>query len=121
MRICITAQNNDLNSEIDPRFGRCKYFIIVNTDTMEFEAIFNENATGTGGVGIQAGQLMAEKKVSSVITGNVGPNAFTTLKAANIIVYTNVKGSVINAIEEFKKNNLTKSNNPSVEPHSGMN
>ncbi|MDD5454147.1 MAG: NifB/NifX family molybdenum-iron cluster-binding protein [Candidatus Ratteibacteria bacterium] len=114
MKICITSQGNNLDSPIDPRFGRCKYFIIVDTDTLEFEAIENTNETLTGGAGIQSGQLMAEKNVKAVLTGNVGPNAFQTLQAAGIGVITGVSGVVKGTIEKYKKGEFKPTQNPSV-------
>ncbi len=108
MKICITSQGKDLKSSIDPRFGRCQFFIIIDTDTLEFEAIQNPHIDSTGGVGVQSGQLMAAKSVQAVLTGQVGPNAFKTLEAAGINVITGVDGSVKEALEKFKQNDLTR-------------
>ena len=94
MKICITGQGNNLKSNIDSRFGRCRYFIIVDTENLKFEAIQNPNIDTTGGAGIQSGQLVASKGAKVVLTGNVGPNAFQTLKAAGIDVITGVSGVV---------------------------
>jgi predicted Fe-Mo cluster-binding NifX family protein len=60
MKIAISSMGKDLNAQIDPRFGRCQYFIVVDSDTMEFEAIENPNISAMGGAGIQSGQMMAE-------------------------------------------------------------
>ncbi len=114
MKICITSQGGSLDSQIDPRFGRCKYFIIVDTDTMEFEAIENESLSIAGGAGIQSGQVMAEKDVKAVLTGNVGPNAFQTLQAAGVEMITGIYGTVQETIEKYKKGELKPTQNPSV-------
>ena len=90
MKIIITSQGKDLNSEVDPRFGRCQFFIILDTETNDFEVIENPNIHAGGGAGTQAAQTVAEKGAEAVLTGNVGPNAFMTLTAAGIIVYTGV-------------------------------
>ena len=119
MKICITAQGNGLQAQVDPRFGRCRYFVIVDTDTNQSESIENPNKDGMGGVGIQAGQLMAGKQVKAVLTGNVGPNAFQTLQAGGIDVITGVSGTVGDAIERYKNGELTSSGGPSVDPHFG--
>ena len=114
MKICITSEGNTLDSQVDSRFGRCQYFIIVNTDTLEFDAIQNPNIEAMGGVGIQSAQLLASKKVCAVLTGNVGPNAFQTLSAAGIDIYTGISGSVKEAIEAYKSGKLKKTEFPNV-------
>ena len=102
MKICVTAEGIDLNASIDPRFGRCKYFIFADTETPQFEAIENPSLNSTGGAGIQAGQLMSAQGVKAVLTGNVGPNAHQVLSAAGIEVFTGVSGTVKEAIENHK-------------------
>ena len=114
MKICITSEGKTLDSRVDPRFGRCQYFIIVETDTLEFEAIQNPNIEAMGGAGIQSAQLVASKKVKAVLTGNVGPNAFQTLSTAGIDIYTGVSGSIKEAIEAYKSGKLKKTESPNV-------
>ena len=70
MKIAISASGPSLDAEVDPRFGRCQYLIIVDPDTMEFEAVENSNAMAAGGAGIATGQMIAEKGVNVVLTGN---------------------------------------------------
>jgi len=120
MKIAITAKNPDLDSEVDPRFGRCSYFLIVDTDTMNFENISNQSAMASGGAGIQAAQNVAKTGAKIVITGNMGPNAFQTLSAAGIQVFTGANGSIKEAIEKYKKGELNKAESPNVGSHSGM-
>lgn len=120
MKICVTSQGENLESEVDPRFGRCGYFIIANSETMEFEAIENTNTQGMGGVGIQSAQIISEKGAQVVITGNVGPNAFQTLNAAGIDMITGVSGMVKDAIEKYKTGKLKPTGGPSVESKFGM-
>lgn len=119
-KICVTSQWNNLDAQVDPRFGRCKYFIIVDTDTLEFEAIDNSNISITGGAGIQSGQVVASKDVKAVLTGNVGPNAFQTLQAAGIDVVIGVSGTVKEAIGKYKKGEFKSTQNPSVGSKFGM-
>lgn len=114
MKICVTSQGNTLDSQVDPRFGRCKIFIIAETDSLDFEAVENPNLEATGGVGVLSGQLIASKEAKVVLTGNVGPNAFQTLKASGIEIITGVSGSVRDAIEKYKKGDLKKVDIPSV-------
>ncbi|MEW6163349.1 MAG: NifB/NifX family molybdenum-iron cluster-binding protein [Nitrospirota bacterium] len=120
MKICVTSQGDSLDSPVDPRFGRCQYFIFVDTDTLEFEAIKNPNIEAMGGAGIQSGQIMVNKQVKAVITGNIGPNAHHTLQKAGIPVITNASGSVKEAIEEYKKGELKPTEVPTASSHSGM-
>jgi predicted Fe-Mo cluster-binding NifX family protein len=86
MKIAIMSSGNGLDSAVDSRFGRCPWFIIVDPETMEFEAIENPNIAIGGGASIQSAQLMSEKSVSVVLTGNCGPNAFRVFDAAEIKV-----------------------------------
>ena len=120
MKICITSQGNDLEAQVDPRFGRCQYFVIVDTDTGEADVSENLNKDGMGGAGIQSGQLMADKLVKVVLTGNVGPNAFQTLQAAGIEVITGVSGNVKEVIEKYKAGDFKSTSGPSVDSHFGV-
>jgi len=121
MKIAVTSSGPELKSDIDPRFGRCQYFIIFDTENEEFEAIENSNARGMGGVGIQSAQVMADKGVQVVISGNCGPNAFRTLEAAGIKLITGLNGTVESAIQEYRKGNLKETDQSNVDPHSGLN
>ena len=120
MKIAITAKANNLESEIDPRFGRCSYFLILDTDTMSFESISNESSMASGGAGIQAAQTVAKAGVEAVITGNMGPNAFQTLSAAGIKVFTGATGTINEAIDKYKRRELQETDAPSVGGHFGM-
>jgi predicted Fe-Mo cluster-binding NifX family protein len=120
MKICITAQGNNLDAQVDPRFGRCQYFIFVDTDTLQFEAVQNPSTDVMGGAGVVSGQLVAEKQVKAVLTGNVGPNAFQTLQAAGIDMITGVSGSVKEAVVKYKKGELKSTQDPTVGPKFGV-
>ena len=120
MKICVTAQADNLDAELDPRFGRCKYFLFVDKDTLEFEASENPHIDATGGAGIQSGQLVANKGVKVVLTGNVGPNAFQTLKTAGIDVVIGLSGNVKEAIEKYKKGGVEPTQGPSVSSKFGL-
>jgi predicted Fe-Mo cluster-binding NifX family protein len=120
MKICVTSEGGDLDSKVDPRFGRCQYFIIVDTDTLEFEPVGNPNIESMGGAGIQSAQLVASKQAKAVVTGNVGPNAFQTLQASGIEVFTGASGTVKEAIEKYKKGEFKANSSPSVGSKSGI-
>ena len=119
-KICITAEGDNLDSKVDPRFVRCKSFIIVDIATMETEAVSNPNIDSMGGAGIQSGQLIAEKQIKVVLTGNVGPNAFQTLQAAGVDIITGVSGTVGEAVEKYKAGQLKPTGGPSVNSKFGM-
>lgn len=120
MKIAVTSTGPTLNDNVEARFGRCPYFLIIDTDTMEIEPIQNPNISLGGGAGIQSAQLMAEKGVSAVLTGNCGPNAFSVFGAAGINVITGVTGQVRNAVEQFKSGSMISSSGPNVQSHFGM-
>ena len=106
MKIAITAQGKDLDAKVDPRFGRTENFIIIDTETMKFDAVANEGLHAAHGAGTQAALLMSKYNVEALITGNVGPNAFQTLTAAGIKMFKVNGGTVAEAIEKFKNNEL---------------
>jgi predicted Fe-Mo cluster-binding NifX family protein len=120
LRIAITASGPTLEAEVDPRFGRCQYFIIVNPETLEFETLENTSAMASGGAGISTGQMIARKGVEAVLTGNCGPNAYQVLSAAGLQVITNVSGTVKDAIEEYKLGTFAASQQPNVTDHFGL-
>lgn len=120
MKIAVTASGPDLDSQIESRFGRCQYFIIVDTDTMEYEAIRNPNVQVGGGAGIQSAQMMAQNDVEVVLTGNCGPNAFRVFSQAGIKIVTGVSGLVRESVEKFKSGAISEATVPSVNDHFGI-
>lgn len=120
MKIAITSMGAKLEDKVDPRFGRCHYFILFDTDTNKFEAMENTGAQGMGGVGIQSGQIMSDKGVKTVLTGSCGPNAFQTLQAAGIKVITGASGTVQEAIDKYKLGELKAISQANAAAHSGM-
>ncbi|MDO9462572.1 MAG: dinitrogenase iron-molybdenum cofactor biosynthesis protein [Deltaproteobacteria bacterium] len=118
MKIAISAKGKGLDDEIDPRFGRAAYFIIVDPETMEFKAVDNtKNIEAMQGAGIQAARTVAEEGAGVLITGHCGPKAFVTLQAAKINVAVNVSGTVGEAIEKFKRGEISYTKAPNVEGH----
>jgi predicted Fe-Mo cluster-binding NifX family protein len=121
LKLCITAYKDNIKSDIDPRFGRCIYFIIVDPETMEMKAVKNSAGSESGGAGIKAGQTVHQLGANAVLTGNVGPNAFQVLDAAGIDIYTGNKGTVESVINQFISNELTPVSKATVDSHAGMN
>ena len=120
MKICVTSMGDNLDSDVDPRFGRCKYFLIIDTDSMNVESVSNDGMMASGGAGIQAAQMVAKTGAGTVITGNVGPNAFQTLTAAGVKVITGVNGSIKDVVDKFNRGKLEKTETPSVRSHFGI-
>jgi predicted Fe-Mo cluster-binding NifX family protein len=118
MKIAVTAQGKDISSEVDLRFGRAKWIIVVDTETGDYEAHDNiVNLNVVQGAGIQTGQNIANLGVEAVITGNVGLNAFKTLNAAGIKIFLAQKQTVQEALELFKADKLEEVNQANVEGH----
>ena len=120
MKICVSASSDSLDANVDSRFGRCPYFVVVDSETMEFSAILNDSNNAAHGAGIQAAQTAANMGVKVVITGNVGPNAFNVLSATGIKIVTGVSGSIRDAVEKYKSGQLKETGNPTVGGHFGM-
>jgi len=114
MRIAVTATGRDLEAKVDARFGRCPYFLLVETDDLSFEALENPNVILGGGAGVQSAQLMAEKDIKHVLTGNCGPNAYQTLSAAGIGVIVGCSGTVADVVERFNAGRLNAAGEPNV-------
>jgi len=119
VKICVTASGNTLDASVDPRVGRAAYFIIVDSETMAFEAVSNMAAGAMGGAGIQAAQTIASKGVDVLITGNVGPNAFQALASTGIKIVVGAYGIVREVIEKYKRGELKGTGAPTVGGHFG--
>ena len=120
MKILITSKSMELTGDVDPRFGRARYFIIYDTETNQWDALDNiQNLNATQGAGIQAGENASKTGVEYVLTGHCGPKAFKTLSANGIKVIVGVKGSVAGVIEGFKKGVFKPSDQSDVQGHWG--
>jgi predicted Fe-Mo cluster-binding NifX family protein len=106
MKVAVSATGASLDAEVDPRLGRCSYFLLVDTETMDFEAVENTSGGAAGGAGISAAQMIANKGIQAVLTGNCGPNAYQVLSTAGIEIITGVSGTVRNAINSYKAGDL---------------
>lgn len=120
MKIAVSSSGMDLDAAIDPRFGRCQYFIVVETEDLRYEAVENESGTLGGGAGIQAAQDVIARGATAVLTGNCGPNAVQILSEARIDLYTGLSGSVRTAIERFQHGELAPATGPNVPVHNGQ-
>ncbi len=118
MRIAVTSTGNELISDMDPLFGRAKYFVIVDSETLEYEVVENEqNLNLPQGAGIQAAKTIVDQKADVLISGNCGPKAFQVLKAAGVKVVTGAQGRVIDAVTQYRSGQLETTDGPNVEGH----
>jgi len=103
MKLCVTAQASNLDAPIDPSFGRCRYFLFVDTDTLQFEAVENPNVQASGGAGTNSGQLIASRNVDALLTGAVGLNASRVLASAGVKIVMRIMGTVREAVAAYIK------------------
>ena len=107
MKVVVTAQGRDLDSLVDPRFGRARYFVLIDTATGQFTAHDNvQNLNAPQGAGIQAAQTVVQLGAEAVLTGNVGPKAFATLQAGRVVIHPGATGTVRQALEELRSGRL---------------
>ena len=118
MKIAVTSTSESLTSEIDPRFGRAECFIIVDPQTLDWKPVPNTQQMNLPqGAGIQAGQTIVNQQVQVLITGHCGPKAFKILDHAGIKIMTGAKGSVMDAIHQYTKGELTPLEQADVSAH----
>jgi predicted Fe-Mo cluster-binding NifX family protein len=119
MKLCISTTGSDLAARVDPRFGRAQGYIIIDSETKACECVQNPAAMAGGGAGTKAAQLVIDKGVQAVLTGNIGPNAFAVLNAAGIKIYTGVSGTVQDAVDAFSGGALKPVGAPTAAAHAG--
>ena len=120
MKVAVSSTGGSLDSAVDPRFGRCSVFLVVDTETMKHLAVPNSSIGAAHGAGIGAAQAVARLGVDAVITGHVGPNAHMALSQARITVYTGASGTVETAVEQYKSGALSMASSPTVGGHFGQ-
>jgi predicted Fe-Mo cluster-binding NifX family protein len=120
MKLVISAQGDALDAAASPVFGRCPTFLFVDTETLEFEAVPNPAMSQGGGAGVQAAQFVVNRGADTVLTGNLGPNAFDVLQAAGVPGYLVQEGTVRQAVEAFQAGRLQPMDGANVAAHAGM-
>ena len=116
MKIAVTSKGTDLDSQVDPRFGRAVYILIVDTENLEFEVLDNkDNVNAFKGAGIQAASMVSDKGAEMLFTGFCGPNAFKTLEAAKIKIVTDMSGTVRDAVKAFNEGKYVFSDEANTE------
>lgn len=111
MKIAVSTQGKDLQDQIDTRFGRAAGFIIYDLDTDEYEYISNsENAYAMQGAGPQTAQVIAQAGAEAVITGHIGPKAYSALNAGKIKIFLAQENKTVQeTIQNFKQGNIKSS------------
>ncbi|NLD37211.1 MAG: dinitrogenase iron-molybdenum cofactor biosynthesis protein [Desulfatiglans sp.] len=118
MKIAITSQGKDLDSQVDPRFGRAAYIIVVDSDNLEFQVIDNDaNVNAMKGAGIQAASNVVNSGAQVLLTGHCGPNAFKALQAGKVKVANDATGAVKEAVKAYLDGKLPHAENADVEGH----
>ena len=116
MKIAVTSTGIDLDSQVDPRFGRASYILIVDSESFDFEVLDNkENVNALKGAGIQAAKAISDKGAEMLLTGFCGPNAFKALNAGKIGVANEAAGSIKDAVKSFLDGRLPLSEEANVE------
>jgi predicted Fe-Mo cluster-binding NifX family protein len=121
MKVAVAATGKTPYSHVDNRFGRCSFFVVVNPESMEFDAIENPGLKERDAAGVQASRILMEKGVDTVVVKNIGHNALVTLDGAGIKVYVGAAGTVLNAIENLKRGEVTSVERPTVGFQDGLN
>ncbi|MFC1920259.1 NifB/NifX family molybdenum-iron cluster-binding protein [Chloroflexota bacterium] len=121
MKIAVSVMTPTLDTNIDPRFGRCQHILIIDAETMQFEVIENSNTAASGGAGVSTAQMISGTGVDAVLTGNCGPNAYQVLETAGIKVITGVSGTAKDVIEDYKSGKYQPSSQPNTNAKSGVN
>ena len=101
IKICIAASGPDLDSLVDQVFGRCSYFLIVDSETRKFKTMANKAKSAERGAGIAAAQTVADSGARVVICGNIGPNAQMALEQSGIKVISGISGTAKSALDNF--------------------
>ena len=120
MKIAVTSTGKDIRSNLDRRFGRCANFLVIDTEDNDPEVLDNSALATGGGAGIAAAQMLIDKKIDVLITGNVGPNAFATLHAAGVEIYSGRNGRILDLIDLFIRGELVRSDSSNVNGHFGL-
>jgi len=119
MKVVVSTSGEDLSGPVEPRFGRCPRFIVVDTETMEFQVVPNTAISSAHGAGIAAAQLVGSMGAKAVLTGNVGPNAYSALSATGIEIVTGVSGTVGDAVKRFSSGEYKSTGGANVGGHFG--
>lgn len=118
MKIAVTSQGTDLDAQVDQRFGRAAYIIVVDSENNEFKILDNdENVNALKGAGIQAASNVVNSGAKVLLTGFCGPNAFKALQAGKVAVSNDAGGTVKEAVKSYLNGNLPHADGANVDGH----
>jgi predicted Fe-Mo cluster-binding NifX family protein len=118
MKIAFTTEGNDLNGDVNPRFGRASKFLIFDTESRNFEVVDNtQNLNAAQGAGIQSAETVYRLGAGAVVTGHCGPKAFRVLSAAGIKVYNTEIRDIAAALQAVENGELTAAASADVDGH----
>jgi predicted Fe-Mo cluster-binding NifX family protein len=118
MKIAVTSQGKELDSQVDPRFGRAAYILVVDSENYEFQVLDNnENINAMKGAGIQAASNVVNNGAKVLLTGHCGPNAFKALQAGKVAVANDATGTVREAVKAYLDGKLPHADGANVEGH----
>jgi len=120
MKICISACGRDLDSEVDPQFGRCNYFVVIDSEIGSVTSIKNPGSEAPSGAGIRAAEAIAGAGIDILLTGSVGPNSFSILSEAGVKTHYGIRGKVAFALHEYQTGKLAALERPNASVHGGM-
>ena len=110
MKIAISSHNGKFDSPFSARFGRCEYFIFIDTDTNDWTSIENPAASASSGAGSHVVQFLISNGIEATITGRYGPTAFTALDVAGIQAFEAEEGTPEELLKRFLAGDLIKVN-----------
>ena len=120
MKIILSTDAPGLEANLDPRFGRAAYFLLIDPATKEWEAVMNPALYSSGGAGVQAAQLATQHQCSAVISGEFGPNAYNSLAAVGVDMYKYGNcTSIQDVLDRYNAGQLEKVLSPGSAGHHG--
>ena len=120
MKIALASKGKTISSRIDDRFGRCPYFLVLDTQSMTIETIENPGLKEKNAAGIRACRMLIDNDIDAVVVKNIGHNSLVTLTGAGMDVYTVASGTVSAAIKKVKRGELTATERPTVGFQDGL-
>ncbi len=118
MKIALSAQDASPDSSVEARFGRAPWFVVYDDESETWDAVDNDqNLQAAQGAGIQSAANVVNAGCSALITGHCGPKAFTALEKAGVAVYAVDSGTVRQAMDAFKRDDLKRLDGADVDGH----